>query len=307
MGTPYYMAPEQAEDPHGADTRADIYSFGATFYHALTGRPPFDGQNAIAVLFKHKTEPVVSPRSLVPSLTSKTNDLIERCLAKSPVARFQAFSEIHSVLGSAAPEPDVWGPSEDEALAPYWDRYQSRRAIYLKRGGTAGTVDLYEFPGSRRLHVVRGNIVHQEVDAIVSSNVEILAESFGTASAIREAGGRALQQELRNYHNVRPGRAIVTSGGDLHTRFVFHAVTLGRLGREIAFPNRDLIAEVMGSCFYHADTLRLRSIAFPLLGTGGAGWAHDVCLDTMFRFLARTLVKGLTGVRSVRIVIFPER
>src|SRR5262249_54935169 len=36
MGTPLYMAPEQAEDPHGVDTRADIYSFGATFYHALT-------------------------------------------------------------------------------------------------------------------------------------------------------------------------------------------------------------------------------------------------------------------------------
>jgi serine/threonine protein kinase len=46
MGTPHYRAPEQAEDPSGVDTRADIYSFGATFYHALTGRPPFEGETA---------------------------------------------------------------------------------------------------------------------------------------------------------------------------------------------------------------------------------------------------------------------
>src|SRR5262249_12554646 len=59
MGTPLYMAPEQAEDPHGVDTRADIYSFGATFYHALTGKPPFEGETAFSVLYKHKTEPLI--------------------------------------------------------------------------------------------------------------------------------------------------------------------------------------------------------------------------------------------------------
>src|SRR5262249_2699747 len=51
MGPPYYMAPEQAEDPRGVDTRADIYSFGATFYHALTGKPPFEGGTAFSILY----------------------------------------------------------------------------------------------------------------------------------------------------------------------------------------------------------------------------------------------------------------
>src|SRR5262245_50215605 len=57
LGTPYYVAPEQAEDPRGVDTRADVYSFGATFYHVLTGAPPFDGGTAFSILFKHKMEP----------------------------------------------------------------------------------------------------------------------------------------------------------------------------------------------------------------------------------------------------------
>jgi O-acetyl-ADP-ribose deacetylase (regulator of RNase III) len=60
----------------------------------------------------------------------------------------------------------------------------------------------------------------------------------------------------------------------------------------------------MASCFYHADSLLVRTIAFPLLGTGGAGYPEAVCLDTMFRFLARTLLRGLTSVREARLVIY---
>jgi O-acetyl-ADP-ribose deacetylase (regulator of RNase III) len=71
-------------------------------------------------------------------------------------------------------------------------------------------------------------------------------------------------------------------------------------------PSRDLISEIMASCFYHADTLHVRTIAFPLLGTGVGGFSRAICLDTMFRFLARTLARGLTSVREARIVIFPE-
>ena len=70
MGTPFYMAPEQAEDPHGVDTRTDIYSFGATFYHTLTGRPPFDGGTNFSILYKHKTEPLISPRASAPNYPS---------------------------------------------------------------------------------------------------------------------------------------------------------------------------------------------------------------------------------------------
>jgi hypothetical protein len=70
-------------------------------------------------------------------------------------------------------------------------------------------------------------------------------------------------------------------------------------------PSRDLITEIMASCFYHADSHEVRSIAFPLLGTG-EGLPRDICLDTMFQFLARMFLRGLTSVRDARIIIYPS-
>jgi O-acetyl-ADP-ribose deacetylase (regulator of RNase III) len=69
-------------------------------------------------------------------------------------------------------------------------------------------------------------------------------------------------------------------------------------------PSRDLIAEIVASCLYQADSLYVETIAFPLLGTGTAGFAEDVCLDTMFRSLARAFLRRLSGLREARIVLF---
>jgi serine/threonine protein kinase len=57
MGTPYYIAPEQARGEQNVDTRADIYSLGASFYHMVAGEVPFVGQSAADVISKHLTEP----------------------------------------------------------------------------------------------------------------------------------------------------------------------------------------------------------------------------------------------------------
>ena len=57
MGTPDYMAPEQADDPHRADIRADLYSLGCTFHLLLTGRPPFAGGNFLQKVNRHRSEP----------------------------------------------------------------------------------------------------------------------------------------------------------------------------------------------------------------------------------------------------------
>src|SRR5262249_17282631 len=158
MGTPYYMAPEQAEDPHGVDTRADIYSFGATFYHALTGRPPFEGQTAFSVLYMHKTEPLVSPRARRPELSERTTELLERCLAKAPSDRFASFAEILKHLRPAQDRLSPWAASEDTELAAYLARYRARREFYLAdREAWNEDLDSYSFPRGQVLRIIRGD------------------------------------------------------------------------------------------------------------------------------------------------------
>ncbi|HEX9755219.1 MAG TPA: serine/threonine-protein kinase, partial [Gemmatimonadales bacterium] len=94
LGTPAYMAPEQAAaEPH-VDQRADIYAVGALAYEMLTGRPPFAGHTAQAVLMAHMTqapEPVTVHRSAVPAAL---NELILRCLQKKPADRWQRADEL---------------------------------------------------------------------------------------------------------------------------------------------------------------------------------------------------------------------
>jgi serine/threonine protein kinase len=305
MGTAHYMAPEQAEDSHNVDTRADIYSFGATFYHALTGRPPFQGETMFSILYKHKTEPLISPRAWRPDLSERVNDLLERCLAKSPADRFPSFAELLKHLQPTPGASSPWVISDDKELTAYLARYQSRRSFYLSERQTREKdLDIYTFPRGQVLKIRRGDIVLQRVQALVSSDTSQLRMRSGVSAAILQAGGPKIRAQAIRQAPVSPGRAVVTSGGALPARLVFHGVTVGSVDGQVVRPSRDLIAEIMTSCFYHADSHDVESIAFPLLGTGAQRFPRDVCLDTMFQFLARMFLRGLTSVRDARIILF---
>jgi hypothetical protein len=89
MGTADYIAPEQTLDPDGADTRADIYSLGCTFYHLLTGRPPFPGSSLARKLLQHQQAAPPLIRQARPDLPEKLEAIVQRMLAKRPQERYQ--------------------------------------------------------------------------------------------------------------------------------------------------------------------------------------------------------------------------
>lgn len=88
LGTPDYMAPEQARDPHGVDIRADLYGLGCTFFYLLTGRTPFEG-SPVDKLMQHASAPppvLVLPHGPTPAALA---DIIARLMAKRPDDRYQ--------------------------------------------------------------------------------------------------------------------------------------------------------------------------------------------------------------------------
>jgi prepilin-type processing-associated H-X9-DG protein len=92
-GTPYYVAPEKL-DQKPEDFRSDIYSLGATLFHALAGRPPFEAENASLVALKHLKSQAVSLQAFAPHVSSNTAYVINRTLSKDPDQRYQSYDEL---------------------------------------------------------------------------------------------------------------------------------------------------------------------------------------------------------------------
>jgi serine/threonine protein kinase len=87
-GTPYYISPEQIRGDVDIDFRADIYSLGATMYHLVTGRPPFEGDTPAAVMHKHLRQALVPPDHLNTNLSSGIGEIIEVAMAKDRDERY---------------------------------------------------------------------------------------------------------------------------------------------------------------------------------------------------------------------------
>ena len=94
MGTPDYMAPEQARNAKSADIRADIYSLGCTFYYLLTGQPPFTGESIADLMFKHWEAPRPDVGLLRNDVPAELSQFIQKMMATEPDDRPQTPKEV---------------------------------------------------------------------------------------------------------------------------------------------------------------------------------------------------------------------
>ena len=108
IGTPFYISPEQIMGDSNVDFRADIYSLGATLYHLVTGRMPFEGDSEKEIMEKHLREPLVPPDHINTNLSNGLGEVVEAMMAKNPDDRYSSTSELLLDLKAvAAGEPPI--------------------------------------------------------------------------------------------------------------------------------------------------------------------------------------------------------
>ena len=107
IGTPEYMAPEQAEG-RDIDHRVDIYALGAILFEMVTGRVPFEGATPLSIVLKHRSEPPADPQTINVQLSPGLSRIILKCLEKSRDKRFQLRGR-----GARGPDGRGTGPARD--------------------------------------------------------------------------------------------------------------------------------------------------------------------------------------------------
>ena len=133
LGTPLYMSPEQGQGST-VDIRSDLYSLGASIYHLLAGRPPFNAATAIGVVMAHVREPLPPLASLRPDLPAAVCGIVERLLEKRPEDRFATPMDLLAALDGVAADVSGAGRTADSPLA--WKAVDEEHR--LDRGQASG-------------------------------------------------------------------------------------------------------------------------------------------------------------------------
>jgi Tol biopolymer transport system component/tRNA A-37 threonylcarbamoyl transferase component Bud32 len=171
LGTPAYMAPEQAAaDPH-LDHRVDIYAVGVLAYELLTGRPPFIGLTPQQVLAAHVTQAPDPVERYRPGIPQALSDLVMRCLAKRPADRWQSADDLLAALEPLAMSSGGMTPAQTRPVAAVRapPRQFPRWAAWLAGGAL---VAAGAFALSRRQSAPETIVLGQRVAVAVSDDQE---------------------------------------------------------------------------------------------------------------------------------------
>ena len=145
----------------------------------------------------------------------------------------------------------------------------------------------------------QGDLTESDADAIVNAANNDLILGGGVAGAIRRKGGEEIQRECNAAGPVPVGGAAITGGGRLKARYVIHAASMQLGGRTTATALRSSTAHSLRI----AAQRGLKSIAFPAVGTGIAGFSMRECAEIMLSETIRHLREGST-LESVQFVLF---
>jgi len=151
------------------------------------------------------------------------------------------------------------------------------------------------------LILVKGDLALEESDAIVNAANNVLWMGSGVAGAIKKVGGREIEEEAVSKGPIDIGEAILTSSGNLKSKYVIHAAVMG----QDLSTDADNIRRALISSLDLAEQEGLNSLSVPAFGTGVGGFSINACADIMIRetinFLQRSVnIKLGFGFRSIQ-------
>jgi tetratricopeptide (TPR) repeat protein len=212
FGTPGYIAPEQADGPAAQLTpAADIYSLGAILFELLTGRPPFVGDNAFAVMKQSAEKPAPKVRSLAPHVDRDLETICARCLEREPADRYQSAASLADDLQSWLDDRPI-----SARRARPW--VHSRRWIRRNRALAAALgafCILAVVAGGWKIHVRNLQATMQE-SLLASRSIGVVPfldlDKAAPDAEFAESLARSLQDQLASLGPARVGKIGTESG-----------------------------------------------------------------------------------------------
>jgi serine/threonine protein kinase len=243
IGTADFVAPEQLEDPHGADVRADLYSLGCTFYFVTVGEVPFPGGSLISKLDKQRWEVPRPIHTIRPQIAPAVADVVAKLLAKKPTERYQSPHELLAALdllvstGYETSEPAGPEPREVKTLTGHAGSVScvaTTASGLIASSGKDQTIRLWNIAANNAIRVIARQ--PQELRAVAfSSTGDRLAAAVGVSVRLfdpntgqemkRLSGHSAAVRALTFSHDDR----WLFTGGDDKTLRVWDL----QLGREV--------------------------------------------------------------------------
>ncbi len=145
------------------------------------------------------------------------------------------------------------------------------------------------------ISIIQGDIAEQETDAIVNAANNHLWMGSGVAGAIKRKGGDEIEKEAVKKGPIEIGDAIATTAGKLKAKYVIHAAGMGQ---DLA-TSAMIVRKTTTASLKVADDLKLKSIAFPAIGTGVGGLGLDECARMMLEAVKEFKPQNLESVRFV--------
>jgi serine/threonine protein kinase len=245
IGTPDYIAPEQLEDPHKADIRADLYSLGCTFYFLLAGQVPFPGGNLIQKLDRQRWHTPPSVDQLRPEVPAGVAAVVRRLMAKHPDDRYQTPAELVAALEQLIRTGEL--PSNHQpARVTEARRFLGHKgpvvsvacpsdSLTALSAGADRTVRVWDLLGGKELR--RWGPVTPDIACLaVSADGQVVLTAQGVSVRVWDSAGRELLK-LHGHTNAVRGIALTgdgrlaLTGGDDRTLRLWEVCSGRELGR----------------------------------------------------------------------------